>query len=199
MVNALIPNQNKRDKDPEVLRLLNERQYLFVLVYSDHFDVTKAAVYAGYSKKTANIQGNKLLRITKVQNALRHLVAARLAKTELTAELTIKAIYEALTAEIRDFFNDDGTVKHPNELPDKVQRIVEGFKAKSYYDKEREETVNEVEYKFTSRAAARDHALKYFGLLAPEKVELETRVKIDWDDELGGKEDTIEDQIEGVE
>lgn len=50
---------------------LNAKQELFVKYYLMSFNATQAAIEAGYSKKTADVQGAKLLRNVKVEKIIK--------------------------------------------------------------------------------------------------------------------------------
>ena len=58
---------------------MNDKQERFALEYQKDCNATQAAIRAGYSKKTAYSQGQRLLKNVEVQNALRE------RKNELTA------------------------------------------------------------------------------------------------------------------
>ncbi|TDX48906.1 terminase small subunit [Orenia marismortui] len=55
-----------RKSDP-----LNERQKKFVVEYLKDHHVEKAAIRAGYSKRTANANGTILLSLAKINNAIK--------------------------------------------------------------------------------------------------------------------------------
>ena len=50
---------------------LNERERIFVETYMATSHVTKAAIAAGYSRKTAASMGSQLLKKLKIQNAIK--------------------------------------------------------------------------------------------------------------------------------
>ena len=54
--------------------MLNDRQQLFVTEYVKDMNATKAAERAGYSKRTAYSQGQRLLKNVEIKNAVDNLL-----------------------------------------------------------------------------------------------------------------------------
>ena len=67
---------------------LNDRQRLFVEAYLTEANATKAAVRAGYSKKTAYAQGARLLKKAEIQAALEK----RVENAVITADEVLQGI-----------------------------------------------------------------------------------------------------------
>jgi phage terminase small subunit len=77
------------DDDPAGL---NAKQRCFVLEYLVDLNSTRAAVRAGYSKKTADVIGPRLLGNVRVKEAVAKAVAERAARTEITADAVLKEL-----------------------------------------------------------------------------------------------------------
>ncbi|MFD2248925.1 phage terminase small subunit [Pseudochelatococcus lubricantis] len=82
---------------------LTPRQGRFVDEYMKSLNATQAAIRAGYSAKTADVQGPQLLRKTSVANELAKRQGRLAAKTEITkdrivAELAKLAFYDVRKA-----------------------------------------------------------------------------------------------------
>lgn len=183
---------------PEFLQFMPERQYLFAMEFPIDFNGTQAAIRAGYAKSSAGLMAMKLLRKPVIQKAIRYFVKKRLQETELTAKETLKQLLYALTRKASDFFDENGLVLMPNNLPDRVQSLVDGFKIRSYYNKETGEQEQQIEYKITPHATAVEQSLKHFDLFAAEKIE--QLIRIDWDSELEQRDaDIIDREIERLE
>lgn len=71
---------------------LTPKQQAFVQEYILDFNATQAAIRAGYSKKTASSQGERLLRNVEVSKALQNAQEERAKKLERTAEDVLKDI-----------------------------------------------------------------------------------------------------------
>ena len=65
---------------------LEEKQKMFCQEYLVDFNGTKAAIKAGYSKKTAAEQASRLLRKVKVQTYLQQLIENRNKRTNITQD-----------------------------------------------------------------------------------------------------------------
>lgn len=76
------------------MRPLTPRQSLFVKEYLVDLIATQAAIRAGYSARTAEQQGSRLLSNAKVQAAIQEEMAKRSAKVELSAEWVLTRLRE---------------------------------------------------------------------------------------------------------
>ena len=65
---------------------LEEKQKMFCQKYLVDFNGTKAAIKAGYSKKTAAEQASRLLKKVKVQTYLKKLIENRNKRTNITQD-----------------------------------------------------------------------------------------------------------------
>jgi len=83
------------DIDPAAT--LRPRQERFVEEYLLDLNAKQAAIRAGYSPKTAEVQGSRLLSNAKVQRALREAIDRRAAKVEIDQNWVVSRL--ALVAE----------------------------------------------------------------------------------------------------
>jgi hypothetical protein len=90
-------------------RPLTPRQARFVAEYLIDLNATQAAIRAGYSAKTAEQQGPRLLGYAQVAAAIQKAQAKRAEQTEITAEEVLRQWWAIATAD-------------PNELID-VRRV----------------------------------------------------------------------------
>src|SRR5437870_7666099 len=68
---------------------LTSRQRLFVDHYLVHVNATQAAIGAGYSRKTADSQGQRLLKNVEVAEAIEVAMRARAERTEVNADRVV--------------------------------------------------------------------------------------------------------------
>lgn len=73
---------------------LTTRQELFCQEYIIDYNGTQAAIRAGYSEKTADVQASKLLRNVKVLSRVRAIQKDRLEKLAVTQESVILKLLE---------------------------------------------------------------------------------------------------------
>jgi|SRR5580692_4980177 len=69
--------------------MLTSKQSRFVAEYLIDLNGKQAAIRAGYSAKTAEVQASQLLRIAKIQVALSAAIRARSWNTEVTADRVV--------------------------------------------------------------------------------------------------------------
>jgi len=82
---------------------LPPRQARFVEQYIIDLNATQAAIRAGYSKKTAFVQGSRLLRNAKVKRLIKKAIERRSKRTEVTADKVIKEFARVGFSDLRDF------------------------------------------------------------------------------------------------
>ena len=97
---------------------LTPRQQRFVEEYLVDLNATQAAIRAGYSPKTANEQGSRLLSYASVSAAVLAGQKAKLDTTGITAERTLKEISRLAFQDPRAYWDADGNLKPITELND---------------------------------------------------------------------------------
>lgn len=81
---------------------LNPKQKRFVDEYLVDLNAKQAAIRAGYSPKTAESQGSRLLSHAKVSEAIQHGQAQIANKYEVTQEYVIEKLIENLDGSLRE-------------------------------------------------------------------------------------------------
>lgn len=80
---------------------LTDRQTRFCEEYLIDLNATQAAIRAGYSEKTANEQGARLLANVSVQEKIAELKAERSKRTEITQDSVIQELAAVARAEVK--------------------------------------------------------------------------------------------------
>lgn len=75
---------------------LTKKQQVFVAEYLVDLNATRAAISAGYSAKTANEQGSRLLANVKVSEQISKKTEKRLEKLDITADYVLGGIKETI-------------------------------------------------------------------------------------------------------
>lgn len=75
---------------------LTDKQQRFVEEYLKDLNATRAAIDAGYSKKTAEQQGYQLLQKTLVSEAIQEAQQKRSERTKIDADYVLKTIQETI-------------------------------------------------------------------------------------------------------
>lgn len=81
---------------------MTPKQARFVDEYLIDLNATRAAIRAGYSVKTAEVQGSRLLRDAKVQAAISARQAQRSERTEITQDRVLEELWAIATADPND-------------------------------------------------------------------------------------------------
>ncbi|MCV0395463.1 MAG: terminase small subunit [Rhizobiaceae bacterium] len=72
---------------------MNERQKRFVAEYLKDLNATQAAIRAGYSKKTARAQGQRLLTIVAIADAVGAKAEKKLKAADITADMVLEGLW----------------------------------------------------------------------------------------------------------
>jgi phage terminase small subunit len=88
--------------------MLTHKQARFVEEYLIDLNGKQAAVRAGYSAKSAEVQASRLLRNTAVQAALGEAMQARSQRTEVTADRVVAELAKLAFADMRDYWPRPG-------------------------------------------------------------------------------------------
>ena len=78
---------------------LTSKQACFTQEYLIDLNATQAAIRAGYSPKTAEVQGSRLLGNAKVREAVETGMKARSERTEITQDEVIQGLKKEATLE----------------------------------------------------------------------------------------------------
>jgi phage terminase small subunit len=106
---------------------LTPKQEQFVREYLIDLNATQAAIRAGYSAKTANEQGSRLLANVSVRSAIEKAQQARAERTEITADRVLKEIGRIAFFDIRKLYREEGGgMKDPHELDDDAAAVLVG-------------------------------------------------------------------------
>lgn len=114
-------------------RTLTKKQQEFVAAYLIDGNATKAALSAGYSKRTAAKQGSQLLAIPRIQQEIAKKHNKRLEKFEISAEKVLNEIAKLAFFDPRKLFREDGSPKHITELDDETAMAVAGLDVNELY------------------------------------------------------------------
>lgn len=98
-------------------RTLTPKQEAFVREYLIDLNATQAAIRAGYSAKTANEQGARLLAKVSVNSQIKEAMKARSERTEVDADWVLNRLAQDATADLADLYDDAGNLRPVREWP----------------------------------------------------------------------------------
>ncbi len=99
------------------MKSLSPKQARFVEEYLLDLNATQAAIRAGYSKKTAAVQGHLLLNKTLVRDAIEEAKQKRSDAIQVDAEYVLRRLYEIDQMDVIDILFDDGSVRPLSQWP----------------------------------------------------------------------------------
>lgn len=169
-------------------RQLNNQERAFVDHYLINFDARAAAIKAGYSAKSAAASASRLLKKPTVARALGKLLRDEHADRILEQGDILEQLYYIVTRDVREFVDDRGISLPINCLGDRAAQSVDGFEQEinEQINPETGEVTGRTiknKLKLVGKAGAIEMAMKYRGLLAPEKQEINinNEVKVGFD------------------
>jgi phage terminase small subunit len=102
------------------MKPLTPKQQRFVAEYLIDLNATQAAQRAGYSRRTANEQGARLLANVSVQAAVQAGKAQQLARVDVTAEGVVQELAGVGFSNVQRLFRPTGELIPVHELPPAV-------------------------------------------------------------------------------
>ena len=108
---------------------LTEKQQRFVEEYLIDLNATQAAIRAGYSAKTADQQGSRMLANVKVQQAVSEAMAKRSKRTGVNQDRVVLELARIAFVKMTDIVDDEGRIKQ--DANDDDLACIESVKYKS--------------------------------------------------------------------
>lgn len=111
-----------------VARELTPKQQRFVEEYLIDLNATQAAIRAGFSPRTANEQGVRLLANISIKSAIDRALAERSRKTGINAALVLEELALLARADMADCINPDGSLKSLHDMPPEARRAIAEYR-----------------------------------------------------------------------
>lgn len=155
---------------------LTTKQLIFCKEYLVDMNATRAIIKAGYSKKSAETQGSRMLRNVKVDTYIKQMTKVRTEKLDITAERVLEELAHIAFFDIRNIF-DGNSLKQVSDLDDKTARAISGIKSR-IEKTDGENFAEVVEVKSNDKLKALDMLSKHLGLYENDNKQKETSVVI---------------------
>ncbi|MCO1462058.1 terminase small subunit [Burkholderia multivorans] len=175
------------------MKKLTAKQQRFVDEYLRDLNASAAARRAGYSERTANEQGARLLAKVSVQEAVRAAMRARRERTHITQDRVLEELSRIAFFDIRKLYNADGTLKRPDQLDDEAAAVLAGVDVVEQMtysaDGDGELTPTPMltkKAKVFDKTAALTLAMRHLGMLN-DKLELSKKPRVRVVDQTGRK------------
>lgn len=116
---------------------MTEAQKRFCNEYLIDLNATRAYKVA-YSRckkdETANVNGSKLLRNTKVQEYIAERMKAREERTEITQDMVIKELAKIAFLDIRKLYTENGQLKNIADIDNETAGAISSLETLEEYD-----------------------------------------------------------------
>ena len=149
--------------------MLNEKQTRFCQEYVIDLNATQAAIRAGYSKKTAYSQGQRLLKHDEVQEKIQEIKKERGRRCEITQDRVLLEYARLAFFDPRKLFDDEGNPKDVSALDDDTAAALAGLDVVKEIDPDSGVTSYTKKYKVANKLGALDSLAKHLGLLNGQK------------------------------
>ena len=117
---------------------LTPKQSRFIREYLIDLNATAAAKRAGYSNnKSAEVTGFRLLSNDKIAAEISKAMDKRGEKTGITAERVVRELACIAFLDIKDLFEEDGSVKLVRDMPENARRAISGLDVCELFDDEK--------------------------------------------------------------
>lgn len=166
----------------------------FVNEYIVDLNGTQAAIRAGYSARTANVQASQLLAKPNVQAAVQAAMAKREARTEITQDMVLKELAKIGFANMQDYMRvgpDGDPVLDFSALTREQAAALSEVTVEDFVDGRGEDArdVKRVKFKLADKRAALVDIGKHLGMF-------KERIEVKQVTELG--DDELDKQIAGL-
>ncbi|QIL41015.1 terminase small subunit [Pedobacter sp. HDW13] len=154
------------------MRELTEKQKRFCEEYLIDLNATQAAIRAGYSIKTANEQGARLLANVSIQSYMSGRQKELQASTNITQQRVLEEYAKIAFVDIREVFETDGGIHNVKQLDDFTAGAISSIE--SIEEKFQGVTIGTVrKVKFHDKIRALDALGKHLGLFLADNKQKE--------------------------
>lgn len=148
--------------------MLTPKRKRFVSEYlANGFNATKAAISAGYSKKTAHSQGPRLLEDVEIKAALANRAEKALAKIDFSVDRTLEYVARMAFFDPKDLFEDDGSLKLIRDISPEARTVIAGLEVSEIFEGQDEQKTAiglMKKVKLSDRKGALDMLMRYHSL-----------------------------------
>ncbi len=151
-------------------RELNARQSAFVREYAKSGNGTQAATLAGYSAKTADVIGSRLLRKPQVILGLQQV----LNRSDVTVARVLKEYSRLAFLNPQSFYDKDGRMLSIAEMPEDSARAIAGIEEEVIYGPDGKADIGRLKkIKLTGKIPALEGLARHLGMFQAENPGLQ--------------------------
>jgi phage terminase small subunit len=114
--------------------ILNPKQARFVAEYLKDCNAAQAYIRAGYSPKTAETCGPRLLRTAQVAAEVAAAQQRRIDRVEVKADDVLRELLRIATVDLGEAYDEHGNLRPIQDIPKDVRRAIAGIKVFDEFD-----------------------------------------------------------------
>lgn len=158
---------------------LTGKQELFCLEYIKDFNGTRAAIAAGYSKKTAKAIANENLSKPYLQQYIANIAGKIFKKKEIQVEEVLEKLVLMAHFDVAQMYDKNGDLKNIHDIPEEIRRIIQGVKINqtNYGKDDSEVSITTKDIKIPDRLKATELLGRYMKMFV-DQVEHTGDIKI---------------------
>lgn len=152
---------------------LDAKQIRFCEEYCVDFNGTRAAISAGYSKRSAHDTANRLLKKTEIQEHIGEIKHETEKRLGISRDRVARELARIAFSDVTSFFNDDGDFKKFSELTEDQRAVLSSLEVEELFEGKGADKVKVGllrKIKVWDKKAALDSLAKMFGYNEPDKV-----------------------------
>ena len=154
-------------------RPLNLRQGRFLAEYLISFNASDAARRAGFSVKTADVQGSRLLRNVRIRAAIAQAQACVANRAEVTVERVVRELGRIAFVDPAQFFDQQGNLLPISKMPEDCRRAIAALDIEELFARDENGKMRPSglvkKLKFAAKIPALDLLARHLGMLqAPQ-------------------------------
>jgi phage terminase small subunit len=156
----------------------DRKRVLFVEAYlTNGGNATQAAISAGYSEKTADSAGSRLLKDVKVCALLAERHKELTDRFKLTTENVLRETARIAFFDPADCYDEHGALLHPKDMPEDARRAVGTLETVEAKDADGNVYEYTKKVKPWDKNAALERAFKHFGLYKADNEQKPTEAR----------------------
>lgn len=159
---------------------MTPKQERFIAEYRKDLNATQAAIRAGYSAKTAEQQGPRLLGNVEIAKVLAQQTQKALGKIEVTADRAIKEAASLAFSDLAAFYDDKGDIRPMSEWTPEMRAAVQSLETldRDITPGERGPAAKVHRLKLWDKPKNLEMLFKHLNLLT-ERVDINLNVRLD--------------------
>lgn len=113
---------------------LTLKQQRFADEYLVDLNAKQAAIRAGYSPRSAEVTGAKLLSNTKVAAYVKSAASAQQERTRITADVVLGELLRLARVDLSEAYDESGKLRPVREMPEDLRRAIAGVESDEIWE-----------------------------------------------------------------